>query len=265
MNRSPLMNVMMAAVRKTARGMTRDFGEVENLQVSRKGPSDFVTNADRRAERTLHRELEKVRPGYGFVMEEAGEIKGTDPQHRWIVDPIDGTTNFMHSIPLFCISVALERDGEIVAGVIYNPVSDEMFTAERGKGAHLNDRRIRVAGRRKLDDCVLTLGIPHLGRGDHDAWLIVQRVLMGQVQGIRRTGSAALDLAWLAAGRFDGFVETGLKNWDIAAGVIIVREAGGFITDTRNRDLSLKSGEVVAANPEVHNELIRSISAAGSA
>ena len=254
------MNVMTAAVRKAGRGMTRDFGEVENLQVSRKGPADFVSNADRRAERTLQRELEKVRPGYGFLLEEGGEIKGTDPQHRWIIDPLDGTTNFLHSIPLFAISVALERDGEIVAGIVYNPISDELFAAERGKGAFLNDRRLRVAARRSLEDCVVTLGIPHLGRGDHDAWLATQRAIMARTQGIRRTGTAALDLAWVAAGRFDGFVETGLSAWDIAAGIILVKEAGGYVTDMRNRDVSLKSGEVVAANPEVHNELIKSLS-----
>ncbi|MCC0015457.1 MAG: inositol monophosphatase [Rhodobiaceae bacterium] len=265
MNRSALMNVMTAAVRKAGRGLTRDFGEVENLQVSSKGPADFVSNADKRAERTLHRELEKVRPGYGFLMEEGGEIKGTDPQHRWIIDPLDGTTNFLHAIPLFAISVALERDGEIVAGIIYNPVSDELFSAERGKGAYLNERRIRVAARRSLEDSVVTLGIPHLGRGDHDAWLDVQRTLMARTQGIRRTGAAALDLAWVAAGRFDGFVETGLSAWDIAAGIIIVREAGGYVTDTRNRDVSLKTGEVVAANPEVHNELVKSLASAGRA
>lgn len=143
------MNVMVAAVRKAARGLVRDFGEVENLQVSRKGPADFVSNADKRAERVLHRELEKARPGYGFLLEEGGEIKGTDPQHRWIIDPLDGTTNFLHSIPLFAISVGLERDGEIVAGIVYNPVADELFAAERGKGAYLNERRIRVAGRRQ--------------------------------------------------------------------------------------------------------------------
>ena len=254
------MNVMTAAVRKAARGMIRDFGEVENLQVSRKGPADFVSNADKRAERTLQRELEKARPGYGFILEEGGEIKGTDPQHRWIIDPLDGTTNFLHSIPLFAISVGLERDGEIVAGIVYNPVSDELFTAERGKGAYLNDRRLRVAARRSLEDCVVTLGIPHLGRGDHEAWLTTQRTLMARTQGIRRTGTAALDLAWVAAGRFDGFVETGLSAWDIAAGIILVKEAGGYVTDMRNRDVSLKSGEVVAANPEVHNELIKSLS-----
>ena len=254
------MNVMTAAVRKAGRGMTRDFGEVENLQVSRKGPADFVSNADRRAERTLQRELEKVRPGYGFLLDEGGEIKGTDPQHRWIIDPLDGTTNFLHSIPLFAISVALERDGEIVAGIVYNPISDELFAAERGKGAFLNDRRLRVAARRSLEDCVVTLGIPHLGRGDHDAWLATQRAIMARTQGIRRTGTAALDLAWVAAGRFDGFVETGLSAWDIAAGIILVKEAGGYVTDMRNRDVSLKSGEVVAANPEVHNELIKSLS-----
>ncbi|MFN0264634.1 inositol monophosphatase family protein [Tepidamorphus sp. 3E244] len=259
MIKTALMNVMTAAVRKAARGLVRDFGEVENLQVSRKGVSDFVTNADMRAERTLRRELEKARPDYGFLLEEGGEVKGKDPQHRWIVDPLDGTTNFLHSIPLFAISVGLERDGEIVAGIVYNPVSDELFAAERGKGAYLNERRLRVAARRKLDDCVVTLGIPHLGRGDHAEWLDTQRKLMERVQGVRRTGSAALDLAWVAAGRFDGFVEKGLSAWDIAGGMALVREAGGYVTDWRNRDTSLKSGDVVAANPEVHNELIKSL------
>ncbi len=262
MTRSALINVMTAAARKAGRGLTRDFGEVENLQVSQKGPADFVSNADRRAEQVLQRELERVRPGYSFLMEESGAISGSDPQHRWIIDPLDGTTNYLHAIPLFSISIALERDGELVAGVIYNPVSDELFSAERGKGAFLNDRRIRVAARRRLEDCVVTLGIPHRGRGDHEYAIAIQRAVMARAHGIRRTGSAALDLAWVAAGRFDGFFETGLSAWDVAAGIVIVREAGGYVTDTRNRDLSLTSGEVVAANPEVHHELIDTVSAA---
>ena len=212
---SALINVMLAAARKAGRSLARDFGEVEQLQVSLKGPANFVTSADHRAEDIIYAELSRARPGYSFLMEERGEIKGDDPTHRWIVDPLDGTTNFMHSIPIFAVSIALERNGELVAGLVYNPATDETFTAEKGKGAYLNDRRrLRVAARSELAASVIGTGIPHSGRPGHDLFLRELRAVMASSAGIRRTGSAALDLAWTAAGRFDGFWEHDLLPWE---------------------------------------------------
>ncbi len=207
------MNVMVTAARKAGRSLARDFGEVEALQVSLKGPANFVSAADHRAEDILYAELSRARPGYGLLMEERGEIKGDDATHRWIVDPLDGTTNFLHGIPLFAVSIGLERDGEMVAGLVYNPATDETFTAEKGKGAYLNDRRrLRVAARTELATAVIGTGIPHTGRPGHDLFLKELRAVMAASAGVRRTGSAALDLAWTAAGRFDGFWERGLAR-----------------------------------------------------
>ena len=264
MIRSALMNVMTAAALKAGRGLKRDFGEVGNLQVSVKGPGDFVTAADRRAEKTLFEELSKARPGYGFVMEESGRVEGSDASHTWIIDPLDGTTNFLHGFPLFAISIALEREGQLVAALVYNPVSDELFTAERGSGAFVNDRRVRVAARSRLADCVITCGIPHSGRGDHDLGLAELHAVMGQVAGIRRTGSAALDLAFVAAGRCDGFFEHGLAPWDLAAGTLLVREAGGYVTDIAGKSEVLASGDVVAGNEAIHNDLLKLLKKAGA-
>lgn len=249
--RSAIANVMIAAVRKAARTIQRDFGEVENLQVSLKGPSDYVSATDRRVEQILREELERVRPGYSFLMEESGAREGIDKTHRWIVDPIDGTTNFIHAIPLCAISVALERDGELVAGLVYNPISDELFFAEKGMGAFLNDRRIRVANRQDLSHAVISCGIPHKHRGDPDVFARELQAIQAEVAGIRRTGAAALDLAWLAAGRFDGFWERGLQPWDIAAGMILVREAGGMVADISGKGDVLKTGNVLAANTTI--------------
>src|SRR5690606_21184148 len=207
MARSAIINVMVQAALKAGRSLARDFGEVQNLQVSLKGPGDYVSQADQRAEEIVFTELSRVRTDYSFLMEERGEIVGDDPQHRWIVDPLDGTTNFLHGIPVFAVSIALERQGQLVAGVIYNPAMDELYTAERGGGAFLNDRRMRVAARRDLADAVLATGIPHLGRGQHGQALVDLRNIMGEVSGIRRFGAAALDLAYVAAGRVDGFWE----------------------------------------------------------
>lgn len=262
MRRTPLANVMIGAARKAARTIQRDFGEVENLQVSLKGPSDFVTATDRRVEQILHEELERVRPGYGFLMEEAGQIVGADRSHRWIVDPIDGTTNFMHGIPLFAISIALEREGELVAGLIYNPISDELFIAEKGTGAFLNDRRIRVAARQDLSHTVLTCGIPHNERGDTQLFARELQSVQSQVAGIRRSGSAALDLAWLAAGRFDGYWERGLSAWDIAAGMVLVREAGGLVDDIDGAGNVLETGNILAANGALYSQIEKSLRAA---
>ncbi|MBL1234882.1 MAG: inositol monophosphatase, partial [Rhodobiaceae bacterium] len=230
-NLSPTLTVMVNATRKAARGLQRDFGEVENLQVSMKGPGDFVTSADLKAEKILREELQKARPGYGMLLEESGAIEGSDKSHRWIVDPLDGTTNFLHGIPQFAISIGLERQGQMVAGVIYNPITDEMFIAEKGRGSFLNNRRLRVANRRDINQAVVCTGIPHMGRGNHSQALSELAAVMPHVAGIRRTGSAALDLAYVAAGRFDGFWESDLSTWDMAAGLIILREAGGFATD----------------------------------
>ncbi|MBM21656.1 MAG: inositol monophosphatase [Stappia sp.] len=255
MSRSAILNVMVQAAIKAGRSLARDFGEVENLQVSRKGPSDFVSAADLNAEKIVRAELQKARPDYGFLMEEAGTIPGEDPQHRWIVDPLDGTTNFLHGIPIFNVSIALERDGVIVAGVIYNPAMDELYTAERGRGAFMNDRRLRVAARKALPDCVVATGIPFLGVGDHARSLKEIRHVMGEVAGIRRCGAAALDLAWTAAGRFDGFWEHGLSPWDMAAGLLMVREAGGFVTDIKGGDKMFETRSIVAGNESIQGQL----------
>lgn len=256
LNVSPTLNVMISAARKAGRSLNRDFGEVEQLQVSVKGPANFVSAADHKAEDIIFKELNKARPGYGFVMEERGVIEGGDKTHRWIVDPLDGTTNFLHSNPLFAISIGLEREGQLVAGVIYNPVSDELFTAEKGKGAFMNDRRLRVAGRKTLADALLTTGIPHRGRTGHARFLKEMGTLMQEVTGIRRTGSAALDLAFVAAGRFDGYWERNLQPWDLAAGIVIVREAGGFVSDLDGAERMLETGDVIAANKTIHQLLL---------
>ncbi|MCP4317105.1 MAG: inositol monophosphatase [Hyphomicrobiales bacterium] len=256
MARSALLNVMVQAALKAGRSLSRDLGEVQNLQVSLKGPSDYVSQADRKAEEIILRELSRARPTYGVLAEESGEEKGTDGQHRWIVDPLDGTTNFLHGIPLFAVSIALERQGEIVAGVIYNPAMDELYTAERGNGAFLNDRRMRVAGRRNLSDCVIGTGVPHLGRGQHGKYLVELRHVMGEVAGIRRMGAAALDLAYVAAGRLDGFWEEGLSAWDLAAGIIMVREAGGFVSDLDGGSQIFEKQSIAAGNERIHQELL---------
>ena len=262
---SALMNVMLAAARKAGRSLARDFGEVEQLQVSLKGPANFVTAADHRAEEILHGELTRARPGYGLLMEERGEIEGADRTHRWIVDPLDGTTNFLHGIPIFAVSIALQRDGDLVAGLIFNPVSHETFTAERGKGAYFNDRRLRVSARTELEDCVIGTGIPHSGRPGHPVFLRELEAIMASSAGVRRCGAAALDLAWTAAGRFDGFWERNLRAWDIAAGIVILREAGGYVSDTDGRDLMLKSGNVVAGNEAIHRKLLKLLKNTGTA
>ncbi|ESW86638.1 inositol monophosphatase [Mesorhizobium sp. LSJC285A00] len=259
MARSALLNVMVQAAMKAGRSLSRDFGEVQNLQVSMKGPGDYVSQADRKAEDILFAELSKARPGYAFLMEERGMIAGDDDQHRWIVDPLDGTTNFLHGIPIFSISIALERQGQLVAAVIYNPAMDELYTTERGGGAFMNDRRLRVAGRSKLTDCVIGCGVPHLGRGQHGNFLVELRNVMAEVSGVRRLGSAALDLAYVAAGRMDGFWETGLSAWDIAAGLLLIREAGGFVSDMDGGQDMLEAGSLVAGNEVIQRALLKAV------
>lgn len=262
--RSAILNVMVAAAEKASRPIKRDFGEIENLQVSQKGPSDFVTAADVRTEKILHYELSKARPDFGFYMEESGESTGEDPDRRWIIDPIDGTINFIHGVPHVAISIALEEHGEITAALVYNPILEETFLAEKGNGASFNNRRIRVSSRTALSDCVIATGIPHRGRGDHAAYLPQLAAMMEASSGIRRLGSAALDLAYVAAGRFDGFWETGLQYWDVAAGLLLVREAGGFVTSVDGKDKDVDGASVLAANPTLHRTLSQVLTSASS-
>jgi myo-inositol-1(or 4)-monophosphatase len=261
---SALMNVMLAAARKAGRSLARDFGEVEQLQVSLKGPSNFVSAADHRAEEILHAELTRARPGYGILFEERGDVEGADRTHRFIVDPLDGTTNFLHGIPLFAISIALEREGELVAGLVYNPASPETFTAEKGKGAFLNDRRLRVAARSDFKESVIGTGIPHQGRPAHDLFLKELEAVMAASAGVRRLGAASLDLAWTAAGRLDGFWERNLRAWDIAAGIVILREAGAFVSDGEGKDSMLEKGSIVAGNEAIHARLLKLLKSAGA-
>jgi len=253
---SALLNVMIKAARQASRALKRDFGEVEHLQVSLKGPANFVTAADRKAEQTLREELTKARPGYGFLGEEGGHVEGTDKTHTWVVDPLDGTTNFLHGIPQFAISIALQREDTIVAGLVYNPVTDELFTAERGKGAFLNDKRLRVAARQRLADAVVGCGLPHHGRGDLALSRKELTVVQDQVAGLRRFGAAALDLAWVAAGRLDAFWERNLSPWDVAAGQLLVREAGGFVTDLNGGEAFMTEGHIIAGNATLHKDLL---------
>ncbi|MEW6767249.1 MAG: inositol monophosphatase family protein [Pseudomonadota bacterium] len=254
---SALINVMVKAARRAGRSLKRDLGEIENLQVSLKGPANFVSLADKRAEQMLYVDLTKARPGYGFIGEEGGTREGTDKSNIWIVDPLDGTTNFLHGIPQFAISIGLQREGVMIAGVIYNPANDELYIAEKGKGAFLNDQRIRVAGRKKLNECVIACGLPHIGRGDHELARREMMEMMPKVAGLRRFGAASLDLAFVAAGRLDGYWERNLKPWDIAAGLIMVREAGGLVSGIEGHDNALQTGDIVCGNEYVQAELVK--------
>lgn len=257
-----LLQVMIDATRKAGRRLARDFGEVSELQVSKKGPSDFVSAADLKSEEILVEELNKVRPGYGILAEERGLVEGTDKTHRWIIDPLDGTTNFLHAIPHFAITVALERDGELVAGVTHNPISNEIFWTERGKGAFLNDKRLRVAVRKTLGEAVIATGIPFQGKTGHGQFLKELHQISQRVAGVRRFGSAALDMAYVAAGRFDAYWERDLKPWDLAAGRLMVTEAGGKVTAVDGRDFSLDDGSVLASNLDLHPLVLERLKAA---
>jgi len=257
---SGLITVMTRAARKAAPRLRRDFGEVEQLQVSKKGPADFVSMADKRAEQTIVDELRNARPDWGLVVEEAGVIEGNPDKPRWIVDPLDGTTNFLHGVPHFAISIAVEDKTpagkrEITHGLVYQPLTDESFWAEKGRGAWLQDRRLRVSARRDLAEALIGTGIPHFGRGNVASWSRIFGAIAPEVCGIRRLGSAALDLAWVAAGRFDGFWEDDLDIWDSAAGVLLVKEAGGFVTDYRGQDRMFERREYLAASGELHSKL----------
>jgi myo-inositol-1(or 4)-monophosphatase len=257
---SGLITVMDRAARKAAPRLRRDFGEVQQLQVSRKGPADFVSQADQRAEQTLYEELKKARPDWGFLGEEGGTREGDPTKPRWIVDPLDGTTNFLHGIPHFSISIAVEEPrpngrGEITQGLVYQPVTDESFWAEKGRGAWLHDRRLRVSSRRDLADALIATGIPFLGHGNFEEWTKIFSAIAPEVAGIRRFGSAALDFAWVAAGRFDGYWESDLKPWDAAAGMLLVKEAGGFVTDYRGGDQPMERRQFLAGNDGLHSKL----------
>ena len=248
---SPVLTVMTAAVRKAARSLQRDYGELANLQVSQKAPGDYVTAADQKVEMFLREELAKVRPGYAFLTEETGAVPGTDPEHRFIIDPIDGTMNFMHSVPFFAITIALERKGELVAAITYNPITDEMYSAEKGGGAFLNNKRMRVAQRRDIHDTLVSYEMPHRGGKELPLSRAELSVLQGRVVGIRGTGSAALSLAYVAAGRFDAMVCRNINQWDIAAGILLVREAGGFVSDPDSEKNPMDTGNIIATNADL--------------
>ena len=253
---TPVITVMINAARAAGKSLTRDFGEIEHLQVSRKGPGDFVTVADHKAEQILFDQLTKSRPGYGFLMEERGLVAGTDKTNTFIVDPLDGTLNFLHGMPHFAVSVGLKREGQMHAGVVYDVIRTEIFWAERGQGAWLDNRRLKVATRLKLSDSVIATGTPWVGKSEdhHQTFWREMAAMTPKTAGIRRFGSAALDLAWVAAGRFDGFWERGLKPWDIAAGVVLVREAGGVADEIDGGDIEA-TGNVIAANPSLTPKL----------
>jgi myo-inositol-1(or 4)-monophosphatase len=255
MARSALLNVMVQAAMKAGRSLVRDFGEVQNLQVSLKGPGDYVSQADRRAEEIVHAELSRVRPGYGFLMEERGEIEGVDKTHRWIVDPLDGTMNFLHGIPHWSVSIALEMDGELIAGVIYDPIKDEMFWAEKGLGAYMNNRRITVAGRQLLTDTAVSIQTQ-----SHSSVEGMQELLQSGML-VRSMGSTCLDLCYVASGRLDAMYKANISGglWDVAAGVVLVREARGVVTDRSHGKNFANGGSIVAANSPLHAELMKRV------
>lgn len=266
---SAIIRVMEKAARKAGGKLRRDFGEVEHLQVSRKGPSDFVSKADQIAERTLWDELKVARPGWGFLMEEGGEISGEDGMPRFVIDPLDGTSNFLHGIPHFAISIAAQEPtldgkgwGEVTAAVVYQPITDETFWAEKSRGAWLHDGRLRVSSRSRMSDALVATGMPYQGHGNFAEWTRIYGAVGPQVAGIRRFGAASLDLAWVAAGRYDGFWESDLAPWDTAAGCLLVREAGGFVTDFRGRSQPVCDTQVLAANDSLHSKLHKELAAA---
>ena len=254
---SPLLNIMSRAVYKAGRRLVRDFGEIENLQVSKKGPGDFVTNADLASEEILKQELQKARPKFGFLLEEGGEIKGEDVNHTWLIDPLDGTTNFLHGMPHFCISVALKRQNEIIAGMIYDPVRDELFFTEKGRGAFLNNKRLRVSGRRNPEDALLATGMYVREKETFLANLHKVETIGPCIAAIRHTGSIALDLAYVAAGRIDGFWHLRFSPWDVAAGMLLIREAGGYVTDAKCQMDVLNADSIIASNEFMHPALCK--------
>ncbi|MFM9853236.1 MAG: inositol monophosphatase family protein [Sphingomonadaceae bacterium] len=264
---SGLLTIMDRAARKAGAKLRRDFNEVQHLQVSRKGPADFVSKADQQAERSLYDDLLHARPDWGFLLEEAGEIEGDPTKPRWIIDPLDGTSNFLHGMPHFAISIAVEEPlangkREITTGLVYQPLTDESFWAEKGRGAWLQDQRLRVSGRRDMSEALIATGIPFLGHGDFAQWSRIFGAVAPEVAGIRRFGAASLDLAWVAAGRFDGYWEADLSPWDVAAGMLLVREAGGFVTDFRGGDRAMERSEFLAGNDAIHSKLHKLVAGA---
>ncbi|MEL6284842.1 MAG: inositol monophosphatase family protein [Pseudomonadota bacterium] len=255
---SPVGSVMITAARAAGRSLARDFAEVENLQVSRKGPADFVSSADHKAEEIIFESLSKARPGYGFLMEERGIVEGTDKTNRFIVDPLDGTLNFLHGQPHFAVSIALEREGKLLTGVVYDVAKNEIFWAETGRGCWVENRKLRVSGRGRTTDAVIATGTPWHGKGEeaHETFWGELAALTPVTAGIRRYGSAALDLAYVAAGRFDGFWERGLKPWDIAAGIVLVKEAGGAVDEMDGGNV-LSTGSVLASNGHLQDDLLK--------
>lgn len=248
---TPIMTVMIAAIRKAARNVQRDYGEVSSLQVSVKGPADFVTSSDKKAEKTLREELSKARPTYGFLGEEQGETKGQDQENRWIIDPIDGTFNFMHALPLFALTIALERKGEIIAGVTYNPVTDELFHSEKGTGAFFNNKRMRVGGRNALSEAMLFCGLHNRAATNVELRRKEMLIMQAKTAGLRYIGSAALDMAFTAMGRFDGGWAHELHPWDLAAGILFIRESGGFVEGLNGEANPLYTGGYVCANADL--------------
>lgn len=263
--KSAVINVMEMAAQKAGRKLNRDFGEVEQLQVSRKGPAGFVSSADLKAEKILKEELFKARPNIAFLLEEEGEVNLGDGSGRWIVDPLNGTTNFLHGLPHFCISIALEQNGEITAALIYNPITDDTFWAEKGRGAFLNDMKIRVSARRDMQYCLLSTATPSHGTPDHKLFNHHLDAIAGEVSGIRHSGSVALDLAYVAAGKYDGMWQAHLNKWDMAAGLLMVREAGGSVTTFDGKNKAYETGEMLATNNLIHGPLTRLLSKARKA
>ncbi len=268
MAQSGVITVMERAARKAGSKLRRDFGEVEALQVSRKGPADFVSKADRQAEATLYEELQRARPDWGFLMEEGGEVEGARGKPRWVIDPLDGTSNFLHGIPHFAISIAVQDArpdgtwGDVIAGLVYQPITDESWWAERGRGAWRHDQRLRVSARRDMADALVATGAPYLGHGNFPEWNRIFGAIAPEVAGIRRFGAASLDLAWVAAGRFDAFWESGLSPWDVAAGMLLVKEAGGFVSDYRGGDRAIERAEILAANDALHSRMHKLVAGA---
>jgi len=254
--KSANINVMVKACRKAARTIIRDFGEIEKLQVSVKGPGDFVTASDKKVEKILIEELQKARPNYSILSEECGEIKN-DESFKWIIDPIDGTSNFLHGIPHFAISIGLEKEKEIICGIVYDPIKDEMFSAEKGQGSYLNNQRMRVSSRTKLEDCMIFTGGPRYSSDKKEIILDEYKRFTSKVTvPVRKFGSGSLDLAYIAAGRADGYWQRDLQYWDIAAGILLVKEAGGYVTDFNGNSEYVKNKTIIAANPKINKEMI---------
>lgn len=252
---SPLMSMMIKAAEKAARALVRDFGEVEQLQISRKGPGDFVTAADKRSEKIIFEELKYARPDFSFLMEESGEVKGKDTDNVWIIDPLDGTHNFMHGVPHWCISIALENKGKVLLGLVYDPIKDEMFRAEKGLGAFVNNKRLRASGRNTFESAMVVSGNIRPVKEDNNLFTKEMDAITAKVPFVRRFGAAALDLSYVAAGRVDGFWERHLKPWDVAAGQLIVKEAGGLVSSIENEENVIYSGSLISGNQSLYPDL----------